>query len=306
MTPLNYNHLYYFYAVATDGSISKASKRLHLTPQTISGQITHFESQIGIDLFDRKGKTMELSEMGHMIYSYAEDIFQLGDELKNVLQTQQPVQWKSFHVGITDVIPKILAYQLLKPALSMKDSVRLICNEGDQDGLLADLAINKLDMILTDQPLQPGSHVKAYTHLLAESGLTFFGSKNLASRCIKAFPESLSNQPFLMQGKKSAVKQRLTSWLEKRNIIPNIIAEFDDSALLKSFGQTGYGIFTGPTLIEDHIVSQYKVKIIGRTEELKEYYYAISPERRIKHPAIIEIVKEISEILSQKSKAIQK
>ncbi len=294
MTPLNYNHLYYFYAVAMDGSIAKASARLHLAPQTISGQITSFEAQIGVDLFERKGKRMQLSEMGRLIYSYSEEIFQLGDELKNVLKTRQPAHWQTFTVGITDVIPKVLAYTLLNPALNMTEPMRLICSEGDQDSLLADLAVNRLDMVLTDQPLQPGSHVKAYNHQLAESGFTFFASKKLASRYCEGFPQSLSGQPFLMQSKKSAARQRLSYWLGKNDVIPNIIAEFDDSALMKSFGQAGYGVFTSPTLIEEYVVSQYNVTIIGRTEEIKEHYYAISPERRLKHPAIVEIVNAIA------------
>ncbi|PCI65733.1 MAG: transcriptional activator NhaR [Gammaproteobacteria bacterium] len=290
MTPLNYNHLYYFYSVANEGSITKASSVLHLTPQTISGQITSFESQIGVTLFDRKGKKLILSEIGQLIYSYADEIFQLGDELKNVIKTQEPAHWLTFTVGVTGVIPKVLAFQLLNPVLNMADSVRLICKEGHQDSLLAELAINKLDLVLTDQPLPMGSHIKAYNHRLTESGFTFFATKKLATICKKNFPHSLSGQPFLMQGKNTAVRQRLSAWLEKYNVIPNIIAEFDDSALLKSFGQEGYGVFTAPTLIEDTIMSQYHVKIVGRTEEFKEHYYVISPERRLKHPAILEIV----------------
>jgi len=294
MTPLNYNHLYYFYTVATEGSITKASSILHLTPQTISGQITSFESQIGVDLFDRKGKKMILSEMGQLIYSYAEEIFQLGDELKNVIKTQEPAHWLTFTVGVTGVIPKVLAFQLLNPVLNMAESVRLISKEGDQENLLAELAVNKLDLVLTDQPLPMGSHIKAFNHRLTESGFTFFATRKLATACRKNFPQSLSGQPFLMQGKNTAVRQRLSSWLEKNNIVPNVIAEFDDTALMKSFGQEGYGVFTAPTLIEDTIMSQYHVKIVGRTEEIKEHYYVISPERRLKHPAIIEIVNAAS------------
>jgi LysR family transcriptional activator of nhaA len=290
MSPLNYNHLFYFYAVATEGSITKASIRLNLTPQTISGQITNFESQIGVNLFDRKGKKLHLSEMGKLIYSYAEEIFQLGDEIKYILKRQQPELWHTFTVGITDVIPKVLAHQLLSPVLTMKDRVRLICVEGDQNSLLADLAINKLDCILTDQPLELGSHVKAYNHLLTESGFTFFAAKKLLQTCSSNFPQSLSDLPWLMQSKKSAIRSHLLSWLEKQNISPNIVAEFDDSALMKSFGQTGAGVFSCPKLIEAYVVDKYNVEIIGRTEEIKEQYYIISPERRLKHPAILEIV----------------
>ena len=295
MSRLNYNHLYYFYAVATDGSIAKASNRLHLTPQTISGQISAFESQMGIELFDRKGNQLHLSEMGRMIYSYAEEIFHLGDELKTVLKTQQPIHWQTLTVGITDVIPKILAFQLLKPVLNMDEKVRLICDEGEQENLLADLAIDKIDMVLTDQALPPGSQVKAYNHRLADSGFTFFAPTKIAHLFPDNFPHSLSGQPFLMQGKKSVVRQQLLSWFEQHDILPDIIAEFDDSALLKSFGHAGYGVFTGPTIIEQHIIEQHNVTIIGRTDQVRDSYYAISPERKIKHPAIVEIVNAVEE-----------
>lgn len=292
MTPLNYNHLYYFYVVATDGSIAKASARLNLTPQTISGQITRFEEQIGIDLFERKGRKLLISEMGQLIYSHAKEIFQLGDELRSMLKARESAKWLSFTVGIVDAIPKVLAYKLLSPALNMAEPVRLICNEGDQVSLLASLAANKIDLIVSDQPQPAGSHVKAYSHLLTESGITFFGSKKIAAQCSTGFPQSLSGLPFLMQGENSAVRQSLSSWLEKHEISINIVAEFDDSALLKSFGQAGYGMFVGPTLIEDTISSQYQVELIGRTEEIKEQYYVISPDRRIKHPAIVEVISQ--------------
>jgi len=290
MSPLNYNHLFYFYVVATEGSISKASARLNLTPQTISGQITSFEAQVGINLFDRKGKKIFPSEMGQLIYSYADEIFQLGDEVKHILKRQQPVLWQTFTVGITNVISKVLAQQLLAPVLVMKERVRLVCVEGDQKSLLTDLAVNKLDCILTDQPLQLGTHVKAYNHLLAESGLTFFAAETLLPDPDQDFLQSLSELPWLIQSKKSAVRTRLSSWLEKNNISPNIIAEFDDSALMKSFGQAGFGVFSSPTLIEKYVSEKYNVNIIGRSAEIKEHYYIISPERRLKHPAILEIV----------------
>jgi|TARA_B110000967_G_scaffold31217_1_gene29545 LysR family transcriptional activator of nhaA len=293
MTPLNYNHLYYFFTVAREGSIAKASASLHLTPQTISGQITKFEAQIDVNLFDRKGKTLQLSDMGCLIYSRAEEIFQLGDELSNVLKTQRPISWQTLSVGITDVIPKVLAHQLLKPALKKDKSIRLVCHEGDQISLLASLAVNKLDLIITDQPLQPGGHIKAYTHQIAESGLTFFATKELAGQYREGFSQSLSSQSFLMQSKKSAVRQRLVMWLDKMGVTPTIVAEFDDSALMKSFGQEGYGVFSAPTIIEKYITSQYGVEIIGRAEECIDRYYIISPERKIKHPAVVEIVNSI-------------
>ena len=168
-------------------------------------------------------------------------------------------------------------------------------HEGDQLNLLSLLAINKLDLIITDQPLKPGGHIKAYTHQIAESGLTFFATQEMAGQYRQGFPQSLSGQSFLMQSKKSAVRQRLMMWLDKVGVIPNIVAEFDDSALMKSFGQEGYGVFSAPTIIEKYIASQYGVEVIGRAEECIDRYYIISPERKIKHPAVVEIVNSNSQ-----------
>lgn len=293
MSQLNYKHLQYFYVVAKEGSIIKASRHLHLTPQTISGQISAFEKQIGTQLFERKGRRLHLSEMGRLIFDYSAEIFQLGDELKNVLKTQQPLTWQKFHVGITDVIPKILTCQLLQPVLTMAGPVKLICHEGDQNSLLADLALNKIDMIISDQPLAPGNTIKAYNHKLTDSSFTFFAPTALAEHCQDNFPDNLSGQPFLLQGQRSVIRQSLLSWFEQHHITPNIIAEFDDSAMLKSFAQAGYGIFIGPSILEKHIVNQYDVVAIGSTDAIKDNYYAISPERRLKHPAVLEIFKAI-------------
>ena len=246
-----------------------------------------------MNLFDRKGKRLQLSEKGRLIFHYAEDIFQLGDELKNVLKTQHPTTWQKFHVGITDVIPKMLACQLLQPVLTMEGPVKLICHEGEQNNLLADLAIDKLDMIITDQPLPPNSPIKAYNHKLTYSGFTFFAPDNMDHLGPENFPQNLSGEPFLLQGKRSVIRQSLLSWFEQEKIAPNIIAEFDDSAMLKSFAQAGYGIFIGPSILAQHIKAQYNVFSIGSTEEINDHYYAISPERRLKHPAVLEIFKQV-------------
>jgi len=290
MTPINFNHLFYFYMVAIEGGVTKASKRLNLTPQTVSGQIGHFEKNIGVELFDRKGKKLILSEMGKTVFKYAEDIFQLGSELERALVSGKTKNELTFIVGITDVIPKVLAYKILSPVLLMGEQVRLICTEGEQENLLENLVIDKLDMILTDQPLHANSTVRAYNHQLAESSMTFFASPKLNLDQRGTFPDYLDKQMFLISGKKAAMRQHLTFWFELHNISPEIVAEFDDSALLKSFGQAGYGVFAGPSLIEKEISSQYQVDIIGRAKDLKERYYAITSERKLKHPAILTIV----------------
>ncbi len=289
MTPLNYNHLYYFFHVATDGSITRASARLNLTPQTISGQIAAFEEQLGTKLFLREGRRLRLSAKGRQIYGHAETIFLLGGEIRQMLQTDGGAS-EVFRVGITDVIPKILANRLLQPILQRPGQMRLVCQEGDQEALLAELAVNRLDCIITDQPLKSGSHIKAWNYRILDSGFTFFAVPALAATCSRQFPESLSGQPFLVPGRKASVRSFLMAWFEKHGLAPHIIAEFDDSALLKSFGQAGIGIFSAPTIIEDYVMSQYGVAVIGRTREFVDTFYVISPERRLQHPATLEIV----------------
>lgn len=292
MTPLNYNHLYYFYHVATDGSITRASRRLNLTPQTISGQISAFEAQLGVKLFRREGRKLRLSEKGRLIYDYAEEIFQLGSEIRHLLRSDSSSQWRNFTVGITDVIPKILANRLLQPVLELPDPLRLICHQGDQESLLAELAVNRLDCVITDRPLETGSPIKAWNYPLGESGFTFFGVPELAARCGGDFPTCLSGQPFLLQGRKAGVRAQLMAWFDKHALSPDIIAEFDDSGLLKSFAQAGLGIFAAPTLIEDYVASQYRVQVIGRTRECRETWYVISAERRLQHPGTRELVRQ--------------
>lgn len=293
MTPLNYNHLYYFYIVASEGSITAASHKLNLTPQTVSGQISKFEETIGMKLFDRQGKRLVVSENGQMILEQARDIFQKGEEIQHIFNQQQPMNWTRFNVGLTDVVPKVLALRLLKSVLELPQNIRLICHEGDQEKLLADLAINKLDCILTDQPLPSNSPIKAYNHSIAHSGLTFFAKSDLANTLIQDFPKSLDQQPFLLPGKNSLVRDLTLSWFHKYEISPQIIAEFDDSALLKAFGKEGYGIFAAPSLIEKDVELQYDVVMIGRTDEFIERYYVISPERKVRHPATKHLIQSV-------------
>ena len=286
MTPLNYNHLYYFFVVAKEGSIVAASEKLNLTPQTISGQISKFEETMAVTLFHRQGKRLIMTESGQMIFQQAKRLFQIGDEIKLVLAQQQPQQWTRFSVGITDVVPKSLALRLLKPILEESQHIRLICREGDQATLLGDLAVNKLDCLITDQPLPTTSPIKAFNHSIAHSGLTFFAASELASELSGDFPRSLDGKPFLLPGRMSLVRDLILSWFDKHGVAPEIVAELDDSALLKAFGKAGYGVFAAPTIIADELVDLYKVRVIGETQDFVERFYAISPERRVSHPAL--------------------
>lgn len=290
MSQLNYHHLQYFFTIAREGSIVKASQKLHLTPQTLSGQLKTFESYLGVELFDRSGRRLQLNEMGRLVYGYAEDIFSLGTELQQTLRSQVVSQQFIFTVGIVDVIPKILAYDLLLPVFGGEDNIRLVSREGDFESLLADLAVGRMDLIISDRPLPPGSAVKAYNRMLGESGLTFFSTKTEARQLKAKFPESLDGQPFLLPGDGSSLKINLTSWFDMLNICPLVVADFDDSALMKFFGQSGTGAFCVPSTIEDHVLRQYKVSVIGRTGDIQERFYAISPERKIRHPGVKKVI----------------
>lgn len=282
--------------IAREGSIANASKLLHLTPQTLSSQLLSFENYLETPLFERKGRRLILNKTGKLTYQYADDIFTLGGELQKTLSSKDVKRKHIFTVGVTDVVPKVLAFELLKPCLKHEENIQLICREGDQYGLLTQLAINKIDLIISDRPITPDAPIRAYNHLIGESGLTFFSQKPLSSTLQSNFPYSLHNQPFLVCGDKSNQKIALTSWFNELNISPDIQAEFDDSALMKFFGQAGYGCFCTASIIEQNVQKLHHVSIVGRTKTVKEQFYIITPDRKINHP-IIKSIAEASEKL---------
>lgn len=285
MRHLNYGHLLYFWTVAKEGGVARASEALHLTPQTISGQIKTLEESIGDELFRRVGRRLVLTEMGKLVFDYAEEIFSVGAELADVVRSRSPRGPVVFHVGITDVVPKLVAARVLEPALTLEEPVRIVCMEGKLETLLADLAIHKLDMVLADRPAPDGLNIRVYSHRLGESGVSFFADSATANRLASSFPDSLSGAPMLLPTSNTVLRRTIDSWMEGLNLHPSVVGEFEDSALLKAFGQVGGRVFPGPTAIEPEISRQYGVAVVGRTNALKEAFYAISPERRLKHPA---------------------
>lgn len=299
ITQLNYKHLRYFFTIAREGSIVKAAEILHVSPQTISGQLTAFEEYLGFSLFDRIGKRLVLNEAGKLAFSYSEDIFSLGDELQQALNSQDHKQQFVFNIGVVDVIPKILASKILENGFELEGPIKLVCREGDFDTLLGEMALNRLDLILSDRPLAPGIPIKAYSHVLGESGLSFYAKKNEARVMKQGFPQSLDQQRFLICGDKSSQKINLQSWFDQESIAPNIVAEFDDSALMKYFGQSGHGVFSTPSIVESHVTNQYNVAVIGRTDAIKERFYAISPERKVKHPGVKILLEAATELFSK-------
>lgn len=286
---INYKHLHYFWAVAKAGGVTRASERLHLTPQTISGQLSLFEEVLGEKLFKRAGRGFELTETGHMVLSYADEIFSLGKELEEVLHHRTPDRPMQFSVGITDSVPKTLAYQLLEPAMQVPQAPRIICREGKVADLLAELAVHRLDIVIADSPMPRNIDVRGYSHLLGECGITFFATKELAKQHAEAFPQCLNNAPMLLPGEDVAVRPRLLRWFSDKQIRPRIAGEFDDSALMQAFGQVGAGIFAAPSAIAEQVMRQYEVVRIGTTEEVIEQFYAISVERKLTHAAVVAI-----------------
>ncbi len=283
---MNYKHLHYFWVVAHEGSIVKASKKLHITPQTISGQLSLLEERVGGVLFDKVGRGLQLTETGRLVLRYADEIFELGRELKDVLRGAPPVGPAEFIVGAASALPKTVVYKIIEPALHLSHDISLTSHEGPMDAMLADLAIHKVDIVLSDTPVTNAVSVKAYNHLLGESGLTCFGSPQLERKLKKGFPESLHNAPALLPTTQYSVRQLLDGWFQQKDIIPVVRGQFDDSALMKSFGQTGMGVFFMSSTIEEEICKNFNVRVIGRIDGVKQKYYAISAERKVKHPAV--------------------
>jgi len=286
---MNLKHLRYFWAVATHGSIARASEVLYLTPQTISGQLRELEQQLNAKLFQKSGRNLVLTDTGRLVFSYADEMFRLGDELQDVLAGRTPGAALTLTVGVAMVVPKLLAYRVLKPVLEMQDRVRLVCQEAPLVDLLAELSVHKLDLVLADSPISPALNIRAYNHLLGESGISFFATHNKARKYAARFPRSLNDAPMLMPTASSALRRMLEQWFERQEVRPAIVAEFEDRALMKAFGEADAGIFTSPTAVEDDVVAKYGVRVIGRTDDIKEHFYAISAERRIKHPAVTAI-----------------
>lgn len=286
---LNYHHLLYFWTVAREGGIARAAERLHLTHPTVSGQIRELEAALGEKLFVRVGRGLELTEMGRLVYRYADEIFALGRELVETLQgrpTGRPVR---VVVGVDDVLPKLLVQRLLEPVLRAAEPVRLVVHEGPVRELFARLAQHSLDVVLSDSPLPPGTRVKAYAHLLGECGVSWFAVESIQKRARRDFPRSLGLEPLLVPTEDTALRRALDPWLERQGIHPRIVAEIADSALLKALGQSGLGIFPAPSALEKDVQRQYGVRVVGRSEELRERVWAISVERRIKNPAVVAI-----------------
>ncbi len=285
----NYNHLFYFWTIVKEGGVTRAAEKLRLAQSTVSAQLALLEESFHEKLFQKEGRKLVLTEAGQVVYRYTEEIFALGQEMRETLRGKPSGKSLQMVVGITDSLPKLIAYLLLQPAFSISESVYLNLKENNLSHLLAELALHQIDLVLSDTPFPSSLKIRAYNHLLGECGISFFATKKIKEQYSKKFPYCLDGAPFLLPDHATLLRKNLDQWFEEKKIYPHFIAEFEDSALLKVFAQSGKGIFAAPTAIEKEIQKQYEVVLMGRTTDIVEQFYAISIERRLKHPGVVAI-----------------
>jgi LysR family transcriptional regulator, transcriptional activator of nhaA len=283
--PLNYNHLLYFWTVAREGSVAGAAKKLNVTQPTISAQLPLLEDALGEKLFEKSGRGLALTEAGRVVLRYADEIFALARELRDTLRDRPTGKPPRVTVGVADVVPKLVAYRVLRPAFEAAASVEIVCREAAPETLIAMLAQHEVDLVLSDAPAS-AAPLRVYNQSIGESGTSFFAAGSLARSACKDFPRSLDNAPLLLPSASTQIRRALEQWLEIHELTPRRVAEFDDLALMTAFGRGGTGIFPAPTIIERDIESQYGVRVVGRAPDVKERFYAISAERKIKNPIV--------------------
>ena len=294
---MNHKHLHYFWTVARLGGVSRAAEQLDLTPQTVSGQLRQLENEVGAALFRPLGRGLELTDAGRLALSYAEEILHLEGEMKQALALRQQSPTPVLRIGIADVVPKSFAYRLLAPVGKQAEPVRLFCREGTIDVLLAELALNHLDLVVADRPMPSGLSIRGHSHKLGESALAFFAAEALCTD-EPDFPACLNNAPLLLPGPHAAVRGLIDRWLNDQRLTPRLMGEFDDGALMKAFGQAGAGFFPGPAALADEICTRYSTRCIGRVDEIQEGFWGITAERRINHPSIMTIIESARTALS--------
>ncbi|HYF48900.1 MAG TPA: transcriptional activator NhaR [Planctomycetota bacterium] len=288
---LNYHHLLYFWVVAREGSVTRASEQLHLSQPTVSAQIRELENALGQKLFTRVGRSLILTDAGRMVYRYADEIFPLGRELMDAVKGIPSGRAAARLVaGVADVVPKLIAYELLKPALELPEKIRVVCREDKPDRLLAELSVHSLDVVISDAPVAPTVKVRAFSHLLGECSVSLFGVKPLATKYRRNFPHSLDRAPILMPGENTMLRRAMEHFFSTAQVQPEIVGEFDDNALLSVFGAASVGVFAAPTVIQEQVCRQFRVELIGELKGVRERFYALSVERKVKHPAVAAVV----------------
>jgi LysR family transcriptional activator of nhaA len=289
-TWLNYHHLLYFWTVVREGSVSAASRKLRLAQPTVSEQLRQLERALGVELFHRRGGRLQLTEDGSHTFRYADEIFTLGRELTDSISRRQVARHSRITVGIADVMPKLIVAKLLAPALERDPELQLICQEDRHDKLISDLALDELDLVLTDAPVSPSSNLRGYTRVLSDSGVALYTQPKLAEQLRKHFPDSLSGVPLLLPLEHTGLRVSLTRWFDAHHVRPRIRGEFQDSALAAVFGREGYGVIAAPTAIAEQMRTHYRLALVAELEGVRERFYAVTPERKVAHPAVRAIV----------------
>lgn len=287
---LNYHHLFYFWMVVREGGVSRACDKLRLAQPTVSAQLRRLEEQMGERLFERRGRRLVLTEIGRLVFRYAEEIFPIGEELLDAVKGNSADRPLRLNVGLVDVLPKLVAYRLIEPVYRIARPVHVVCNEGRPDRLLAELADHRLDVMLTDTPLTWDEGTRLLTHLLLDTGVSFFGNEELAKRFSPGFPGSLDGAPLLVTSPNTSLRRSLDGWFDSEGIRPEVVGEFADSALLKVFGRAGVGVFAAPSITEQDLLGEYGLRVVGRADRIRERFYALTTERRLKNPAVAVIL----------------
>ena len=298
---MNLKHLYYFWKVAKHGGVVRAGEAIHITPQTMSAQIKLLEDSLGTSLFSRQGRSLELTDAGRLALEYADEMFALGAELEQVIRHYPQGRPTEFRVGVSDAVPKSLAYNLLRPAVKLPEAVRIVCREWRLERLLAELALHRLDLVISDTAIPPSVDVRAYSHRLGESALSFLAHPDLARQATGEFPHGLGQLPLLVPGDDSSAGRKLKEWLDRKRLRPNIVGEFDDSALMTAFGREGVGVFPVPSVLEDEYLESGELTVIGRAPDLRIEYFALSVERKVRHPCVLAITESARFGLAQEA-----
>ena len=287
LNAINYQHLLYFWVVAREGSIARATAVLNLTQPTISTQLQSLQQSLNVQLLQRRGRSLVLTDVGEMVFRYADEMFRTGQELTEALAGKDAQRPARLVVGVSDALPKLTTWRLLSPALNLTPRPHLICRIGKTERLIADLSVHALDVVLADAPASPTLAAQVYNHLLGQCGVTVFGTEKLAALYRRRFPQSLTGAPFLVQTENTQIRRSFEAWCIAENVKPDIVCEAEDVALLQVFGQEGMGLFIAPTVVEVQVRKQYGVRVIGRLPTVVERFYAISAERRLVHPGVV-------------------
>jgi LysR family transcriptional activator of nhaA len=286
---MNLRHLFYFWKVAKHGGVLRASEAIHISPQTLSGQIKLLEDRVGTALFKRNGRTLELTEAGKIAMGYADEMFALSAELDQVLRQYPEGRAIEFRAGVSDALPKSLAYRLLRPAIKLDEPVRIVCREWRLDRLLAELALHRLDLVISDTPVPVNVEVKAYSHKLGESGVTFMAHPKLAKQSKLPFPKNLEQLPLLLPGEDSAMRKATNEWLDQQRLKVSVVGEFDDAALMAAFGREQIGVFPIPSVLANEYSQEDVLVEVGAADTLRVKYFALTIKRRLTHPCVLAI-----------------